>query len=302
MVAIVTDVHYRMSLALIRELDQSGVEVITCEREGHRDSRSSPALGALSRHASRHVWLPEEGYLEGLWELCREIGLGRECRPALLPVGAATLGQVAAARDRFQEVCGLCVPAAGQLDLLNSKERLAALAEELRIPVPKGFYRREGEDTDAFLARIPLPCAVKPVCGEKLGLTAAARYAIVRTPGELAAAFARFRDLAGEDPVVQEYLPGGALGCSVLAQEGRVLSSICHRRVREYPVSGGPSSCCVCEDRPDLRAYAIRLVEETGYTGLAMLEFKEDGAGRPRLLEVNPRVWGTFPLTRIAGS
>ncbi len=302
MVAIVTDVHYRMSLALIRELDQSGVEVITCEREGHRDSRSSPALGALSRHASRHVWLPEEGYLEGLWELCREIGLGRECRPALLPVGAATLGQVAAARERFQEVCGLCVPAAGQLDLLNSKERLAALAEELRIPVPKGFYRREGEDTDAFLARIPLPCAVKPVCGEKLGLTAAARYAIARTPGELAAAFARFRDLAGEDPVVQEYLPGGALGCSVLAQEGRVLSSICHRRVREYPVSGGPSSCCVCEDRPDLRAYAIRLVEETGYTGLAMLEFKEDGAGRPRLLEVNPRVWGTFPLTRIAGS
>lgn len=302
MVAIVTDVHYRMSLALIRELDQSGVEVITCEREGHRDSRSSPALGALSRHASRHVWLPEEGYLEGLWELCREIGLGRECRPALLPVGAATLGQVAAARERFQEVCGLCVPAAGQLDLLNSKERLAALAEELRIPVPKGFYRREGEDTDAFLARIPLPCAVKPVCGEKLGLTAAARYAIARTPGELAAAFARFRDLAGEDPVVQEYLPGGALGCSVLAREGEVTASICHRRVREYPVTGGPSSCCQCVTRPDLVSCAEAMVRETGYTGLAMFEFKEDAAGRPRLLEVNPRVWGTFPLTRAAGS
>ena len=302
MVAIVTDVHYRMSLALIRELDQSGVEVITCEREGHRDSRSSPALGALSRHASRHVWLPEEGYLEGLWELCREIGLGRECRPALLPVGAATLGQVAAARERFQEVCGLCVPAAGQLDLLNSKERLAALAEELRIPVPKGFYRREGEDTDAFLARIPLPCAVKPVCGEKLGLTAAARYAIVRTPGELAAAFARFRDLAGEDPVVQEYLPGGALGCSVLARSGQAMAAICHQRVREYPVSGGPSSCCQCVEREDIRTYAARLTAETGLTGLAMFEFKEDRDGAPRLLECNPRVWGTFPLTRVSGS
>lgn len=301
MVAIVTDVHYRMSLALIRELNQAGVEVVTCEREGHRGSRSSPALGALSRHASRHVWLPEEGYPEALRELCREIGLGRECRPALLPVGAATLGLLAAERAQFEELCGLCIPTAGQLDLLNSKDRVALLAAELRIPVPESWVRREGEDTDALLGRVPTPCAVKPVCGEKLGLTAAARYAIARTPEELAAAFTRFRDLAGEDPVIQEYLPGGALGCSVLAREGRVLSSICHRRVREYPVSGGPSSCCVCEDRPELRSYAIRLVEETGYTGLAMLEFKEDGAGRPRLLEVNPRVWGTFPLTRVAG-
>ena len=33
-----------------------------------------------------------------------------------------------------------------------------------------------------------------------------------------------------------------------------------------------------------------------------MFEFKEDGSGAPRLLEVNPRIWGTFPLTRVSGS
>ena len=44
MVAIVTDVHYRMSLALIRDLGQAGVDVITCERESR-----SPAPGAVSR-------------------------------------------------------------------------------------------------------------------------------------------------------------------------------------------------------------------------------------------------------------
>ena len=49
MVAIVTDVHYRMSLALIRDLAQAGVEVITCEQDRCRDSRTSPALGALSQ-------------------------------------------------------------------------------------------------------------------------------------------------------------------------------------------------------------------------------------------------------------
>jgi len=303
MVAIVTDVHYRMSLALIRDLAQSGVEVITCERERCRSSRSSPALGALSRHTSRHVWLPDgDGYLGGLLDLCREIGLGRSCRPALLPVGAATLALASVNRTLFDEVCGLCIPTVGQLELMNSKERVAELAASLEIPVPEGFARREEEDVEAFVRRLPLPCVVKPVCGERLGLTAADRYVIARTAEAAQAAYERFSRLAGEPPVVQAYLSGGALGCSVLAWDGRVLSAICHRRLREYPVSGGPSSCCVSEDRPELCAYAARMAARTRYTGLAMFEFKEDAAGAPRLLEVNPRVWGTFPLTRASGS
>ena len=44
MVAIVTDVRFRMSLALIRDLAQMGVEVITCEGERCRDNPAAPAL------------------------------------------------------------------------------------------------------------------------------------------------------------------------------------------------------------------------------------------------------------------
>ena len=47
MVAIVTDVRFRMSLALIRDLAQMGVEVITCEGERCRDNPAAPALGFL---------------------------------------------------------------------------------------------------------------------------------------------------------------------------------------------------------------------------------------------------------------
>ena len=298
MVAIVTDVRYRMSLALIRDLGQAGVEVITCERERCRQNAASPALGALSRWTSRHVWLPEEGYKEALLDLCGEIGE----KPALLPVGAATLETVARDRSRFDAVCGLCAPTLAQLDRMNSKERAAALAESLGVPVPESFVRREGEDLTDFARRLPLPCVIKPVCGEKLGLHAAERYAAVSTPEEAERAYARFLALAGSPPVVQRQLTGGALGCSVLALEGRVLASICHRRLREYPVSGGPASCCLRVERPDLPAYAERMAAETGYTGLAMFEFKEDGQGRPHLLEVNPRIWGTFPLTRASRS
>lgn len=297
MTAVVTDVHYRMAPALIRDLGRAGVKVVCCERE------DVPApLGFRSRYSARNVTLPASGWTDALYALCEELKQAERERPALLSVGAATLAALAAQRERFGAVCGLCIPAPGQLDLLNSKAAVSALAQKLGVPVPLAFVRQAGEDVGDFAARLPLPCVVKPLCGEKLGLSAAQRYAIVRTPAEAAAQFEHFRELSGEDPVVQEHLPGGGLGCSVLCEEGEVRAALCHRRVREYPVSGGPSACCDRVDRPDLESHATAIVKEIGFTGLAMFEFKEDAGGTPRLLEVNPRVWGTFPLTRVSQS
>lgn len=299
MTAIITDVHYRMSLALIRDLAEAGISLICCEREG------VPApLGFRSRYVRQRVLLPAEGWLDALYGLCARVTAQENDRPALLPVGAATLAALAPeeVRSRFAPVCGLHIPALEQLDRFNSKAAVAELGESLGIPLPRSFTREEGESLSDFSARLAFPCVVKPLCGEKLGLTAALRYAIVSTPAEAAAKYGHFQALAGEPPLVQEYLSGGGLGCSVLADRGAVVASICHRRVREYPASGGPSACCDCVDRPDLTAWAAALVRETSYTGLAMFEFKEDAEGTPRLLEVNPRIWGTFPLTRAARS
>ena len=294
--AVVTDIQYRMSLALIRDLAQAGVRVVVCWREG-----SGAPLGFRSKYPAERVTLPAEGWLEALWRLCRRLQEEEGETPALLPVGAVTLAALAADRARFDPVCGLCIPTAEQLDLLNSKEQVSRLARTLGIPVPRAFS--QGEETwEEFARRVPYPCVVKPLCGEKLGLTAADRYGIAAGPAELERWYSRFSRLAGEPPLVQEYLPGGGLGCSVLALDGEIQAVLCHRRIREYPVSGGPSACCESIDRPDLTELVRPIAAHLGLTGLAMFEFKEDGSGAPRLLEVNPRIWGTFPLTRVSGS
>ena len=44
---------------------------------------------------------------------------------------------------------------------------MARLGEQLNIPVPARFAPEPGEDLPAFFARLPLPCVVKPLCGEK---------------------------------------------------------------------------------------------------------------------------------------
>ncbi len=289
MTAVVTDVRYRMSLALIRDLGGRGVRVVGCEKEGQ-----DRPVGACSRYCARFRALPDGGYLDALYELCRETAEREREKPALLPVGAATLAALAEPGNarRFRAVCGLLIPEKAALDALNDKEAVAGLGRELGIPTPEEFT----------ISSAVFPCVVKPRCGERFGLAAAQRYAVCRDRGALEAACERFRALTGEEPVIQRYLTGGGMGCSVIAEKGAVRRCLCHRRIREYPVSGGPSTCAQALREPRLEAYAARLMERTGFSGPCMVEFKLDGDGTPYLLEVNPRVWGTYPLTRAAGA
>jgi predicted ATP-grasp superfamily ATP-dependent carboligase len=235
--------------------------------------------------------------------LCQEIGEKTGDVPVLLPVGRATLLPLAqeSTRRAFLPVCRFCLPTADMLDTLNDKRRVAALAKGLDIPVPEHFSYDGQGDADAFFATLP-PVVVKPAFGEQFGLSASQRYAIAQTGAQARASWEHFYQLTGQPPIIQEYLSGSGYGCSVLAKDGAVFTHLCHKRLREYPVSGGPSACCVAIDEPRLADYARRLVKATLFTGVAMFEFKADHRGQPHLLEVNPRVWGSYPLTRAANS
>lgn len=285
MVALITDVHYRMSPALIRALAKAGVRIYTCEKESHIH-----LPGARSKYVARHFTLPEEGYEDALYRLAEQLGREHACKPALLPVGAKTLQMLAEQAGRFAEVAGLCIAAPEGIALFNSKRELHRLAASLDVPVPMEYTPEN----------VVTPCVVKPVCGEKLGLSAAERYRICHTREEALIAYRHFEQLSGERPVIQEYLPGGGSGCSVLTEKGEVLAYIGHRRLREYPITGGPSSCCITVDPPIEEAK--KLIAAAEFSGLAMFEFKEGADGKPRLLECNPRIWGSFPLTAVAES
>jgi predicted ATP-grasp superfamily ATP-dependent carboligase len=106
-------------------------------------------------------------------------------------------------------------------------------------------------------------------------------------------------------PIVQECIPPGgeALGVAVLmnfASEAR--ASFAYRRLREYPITGGPSTLRESAWNPGLQESAERLLSCLGWVGVAMVEFKVDPRdGRPKLLEVNPRFWGSLHHAILCG-
>jgi predicted ATP-grasp superfamily ATP-dependent carboligase len=72
-------------------------------------------------------------------------------------------------------------------------------------------------------------------------------------------------------------------------------ASFAYRRLREYPITGGPSTLRESIGGRNIREIAERLLSALGWAGIAMVEFRVDPRdGRPKLLEVNPRFWGSL--------
>ncbi len=280
---VVTDGKYRASIAAVRMLGRGGYRVVVIQARG--DAALEPPVFS-SRYAAEARWLDgkvdDPDYPDRLYAL-----LAEHDRPVLFCAGAATLNAVAKQRERFAQVCDLLIAAPEVLDALNDKEAVHRRCGELGIPVPR---EHDGEP-DAY------PVIIKPRCGEKFGLKAKDRYAIARDPKEYAeklAAMERYDPC----PIVQQRVEGTGAGASLLLdRDSRLIAAICHRRIREYPASGGPSTCCESFYDEAMVQQAYRLLSSFGFAGMAMVEFKGD-----KVLEVNPRVWGSFPLTERAGS
>ena len=281
--AVITDVRYRAAVAACRQLAEAGWRVVAVQtrEDTHCDP---PAFSSVS--VTERVWVEGSCRDAEYPTRLREV-LCQYDNPLLFCVGAVTLRAVAAERDAFAAVCRFLVSEAEVLDALNDKEIVHERAAGLGIPVPREF----ASEPDVW------PVVVKPHCGEKAGLKAAERYVIAHGPEELFAAREKLRSV-DPSPLVQQYVTGDGIGVSVLlGPEGELLSALCHRRIREWPVTGGPSACCVSFYDGQKVRMAHELLRSFGFCGLAMVEFKGEC-----FLEVNPRVWGSFPLTEKTGS
>ena len=107
----------------------------------------------------------------------------------------------------------------------------------------------------------------------------------------------------GVQYLLQEFCPGDGVGIEILFHQNQPLTMFQHRRLKEFPVSGGGSVTSVSEPLDSLLAeQAVALLRELKWEGVAMVEFKCDRAkGKSVLMEVNGRYWGSLPLAIGAG-
>lgn len=294
---LVLDANQRSALAVTRSLGRrpGQVRVITA------DSTPS-ALAASSRYSSAYLRYPcpvskPRAFLEFIGEAVRRHGIG-----FLQPVTEITSRILVENRRQLSDAI-LPFPDFGTLLAVSDKASLTRQAARLGIPVPKTRHFERLDQWD-YQSEKTFPLVIKPALSRIFsgGRWIHTRVRRVGSRADLLSAVASDDYLQSHPFMVQEFIPGHGGGVFALAKEGELLCRFAHERIREKPPEGGVSVLCRSArvDR-QLGEYAERLLQANHWDGIAMVEFRIDPAGKPYLMEVNTRFWGSLQLSVDAG-
>ncbi len=301
--AFVTDVHYRMGLAAVRSLGKRSIPVTSVEFE---NIPQKSILGFYSRFSSESRLVPNAAFhrsefINSLIEASKKELEKTGQKPVLIPVGLDTLMAVSSSKEQLEPWIDFIVPPLESIETANDTNSLLKIASDIGIPCPETTTLGQDETIKELSDRLKYPVVIKYRKGEVLKLTAGERYRIVKDPETFIKEFSRMHEIQSF-PIVQRYISGAGYGVSaVFDNNGEPIEIFCHKRLREYPVTGGPSCFCESVWNDRLVDYAIRLLKNLNWRGLAMVEFKGDPEGDVSLMEINPRFWGSLPLSIEAG-
>jgi predicted ATP-grasp superfamily ATP-dependent carboligase len=197
-------------------------------------------------------------------------------------------------------------PDLAAFNALNDKQRLLEEASKLGIAIPTqriipGMASVASIDFDA----LRYPIVIKPgrSVGEHAGARAKFSVAYAATAGELRRKISVL-PAAAFPLLLQQRIVGPGTGIFLLLWDGEQRAQFAHRRLCEKPPSGGVSvyreSIALDEE---LLEHSRALLDRFHWRGVAMVEYKRDSAtGRPYLMEVNGRFWGSLQLAIDAGA
>lgn len=210
------------------------------------------------------------------------------CRPAavdiVVPTVDAELRPLAAARDAFRSAgVELMLAPAGALELILDKLALARHCRDV-VAVPRTEPLGAAVDPQSWT----YPVVVKPRSG-----SGSRDIRILHSAPELAAV------TRSEELLVQEYLPGDEYSIDVFADRpGHVVAAVPRLRAK---VDSGISVAGRTVRDAELEHFGAAVAAATGLTFIANVQAKRDSAGRPALLETNPRAPGSLALTIASG-
>ncbi len=271
---LLTNAESAKALVCARALGRAGIEVYLA---GYHKL----APGFFSRYCRKGFVVsqpPSESFVEDIMEIVEREGID-----VLLPVNSLETLELAKHKKRIERLCEFPFVDYEKMRRVNDKFELMKLAKRLGLPIPKTHFIRKPEDFESV--RMPFPWVVKlPVSKSSKGVF------FVNSLREAKEVWEKHG--TGQRVVVQEFFGGEGWGASFLYWKGRMVAYFVHRRLREYPITGGPSTLRVSERDERLVETGKRLLDKLRWHGVAMVEYKKEGE-KFAMIEVNPRLWGS---------
>ena len=293
MSVIVTHARLRTALAAVRSLGRHGIKVVTADS-------IYPSTSFFSRYSFSHFVYPSYKIYPELFIKSIKHYIEKNNIDVLLPIYEETY-IISKYKDKFPTSVNIPVADYKIISKINDKYYLMNFADEIGVKIPQTWTINDISDLKRIAKKIEFPAVIKLVVG--VG-SKGVRYVYSEDEliKEYKAVVQKFNLNSFKYPLIQEYIPGTGHAVSMIFNQGTPRAIFVFKRIREYPITGGPSTARVSIRHAKMERYATTLLKELNYHGVAEVEFILDKRTKePVLMEINPRFWGSLNQTVCAG-
>ncbi len=299
--AIILDGDQKSALATARSLGAQGIKVVAGAEHATAMTLHSKNVLKIFTYPSP-LKNPDE-FIDCVMRECSALSLKE--KPVLFAMSDASSLLLLRNYKKIENVAKMMIPSEEGREVAFNKAKTVNLAQKLDIKTPKTYMPTSEGELDGIQKKLKFPLVVKPrhtsTWFEGKGFKGTVVFAY--SAEDLLEQFVYIKKGSGETPIIQECIRGDEFGVEVLSVEGEIRALSAHKRIRSISPLGGASVVKeTISPSKDMEAKAVKIIKELSWSGVAMIEFKENRkTGDILLIEINGRFWGSLPLAIMSG-
>ena len=284
---LLTDGNYKHTWAAARAIASSGyiVDVIGGNR----------SISSKSKHVRKNVFninTLSNNNLNKFLEIIK-----KEQYNIVLGIGASSIKFLSDNREQISKYVKLLLPPKQSLAICLDKIQTMKFASAHNICIPKTYLFKSMKDVNYLKKVGNFPIIIKSA--DEVDKKIPTLY--ISSREDLDENLIEKIFALNSSFIAQERIFGGAEAFFAIYKNGLLIDYMMHERMRESPITGGPSTKARSIYKQDLYTFGKLALDKLKWNGVAMVEFKRDTLGQLHLLEINPKFWGSLDLALATG-
>ena len=258
-------------------------------------SKNKYAPIRFSRYTKRFIYIKDkntkEERLDSIIDTIKKTNID-----VLLPVDVNTIRLISEYKGKFSNLTSIApIPDIESIDIANDKWLLALWLNENNISHPTTILYKPDTDPDKTISSILFPVLIKPRDGYSgKGIKK------FENASELES-FYRV-DLHSEKFIVQSFIKGYDIDCSVLCSGGRILAHTIQKSLMFESYGFSSPSAIEFLNHDKIYNIAKEVVERFNWSGVIHIDLRYDQTDQQiKIIELNPRFWGSVSASMFAG-
>ena len=285
-------------LSIARSLGRLGITVY-----GVHNGSSAVSSSRYMRH--EFPWSFDENSSERIVDYLVELAKGIGKNAILIPTDDVGTTLVEDNAERLRERFLFPHQPQGLARSLSSKKEMYYLCKELDVPTPAAEFPETRTDVLRFIDSAIFPVVVKGIDAWNIHRSAQATgvksVVIAKDPAELLDIYDIAEVPGRPNLLLQEYIPGGMetvwMFNGYFDDQSDCLVGFTGRKLRQHPPYTGFTTLGECLRNDTVERTTVGFMKRLGYKGVLDIGYRFDARdGRYKLLDVNPRIGGTFRL------